>query len=299
MQMMIAQGAPFFVLGNPRSGTTLLRLALTAHPALVVPPEAGFICWLHDQFGAWGGEQWANVELVRRFVDHVAGTRKFSTWNIGAAELMPYLATRKPATYSEACSAIYEAYVLRTKPGASRWGDKNNYYTGHVDLLAMLYPLAQFIHIVRDPRDVACSYRDTAGLDRSNPFRPDLPTDATMIAVDWSANVTNVRHGFSRIDSDRCYTLRYEDLVTDPGRQLAALCVWLNVPFTIDMLAFWRLNRDKELEPKAMLGWKKKTLEPITASQVCRFRSELQEQDQRVIETVAASMMVAYGYLPS
>lgn len=44
---------PIFILGNPRSGTTLLQLMLACHPRLAVPPECGFALWLYDRYGDW------------------------------------------------------------------------------------------------------------------------------------------------------------------------------------------------------------------------------------------------------
>ena len=40
----------FFILGNPRSGTTLLRLMLNSHPKLGVPPECGMIQWWNEKY---------------------------------------------------------------------------------------------------------------------------------------------------------------------------------------------------------------------------------------------------------
>jgi len=41
---------PIFIIGNPRLGTSLLRVILNAHPNLVIPPECGFAMWLYPQF---------------------------------------------------------------------------------------------------------------------------------------------------------------------------------------------------------------------------------------------------------
>ena len=43
---------PFFIIGNPRSGTTLLRLMVNAHPKATVPPECGFALHLADDFSS-------------------------------------------------------------------------------------------------------------------------------------------------------------------------------------------------------------------------------------------------------
>ena len=40
-----------FIIGNPRSGTSLLRLMLTCHPEIVIPPESHFFLWLEEKYG--------------------------------------------------------------------------------------------------------------------------------------------------------------------------------------------------------------------------------------------------------
>ena len=39
-----------FIIGNPRSGTSLFRIMLSCHPEIIVPPECGFIQWWHDKY---------------------------------------------------------------------------------------------------------------------------------------------------------------------------------------------------------------------------------------------------------
>ena len=43
----------FFILGNPRSGTTLLRVILHSHENIIVPPECGFLTWLYKDYYDW------------------------------------------------------------------------------------------------------------------------------------------------------------------------------------------------------------------------------------------------------
>jgi Sulfotransferase family len=70
---------PVFIIGNPRSGTTLLRLMLTCHPHLVIPPEGGFAVWLHDEYHAWSREDGRSPEAIALFVRAVLACRKMET----------------------------------------------------------------------------------------------------------------------------------------------------------------------------------------------------------------------------
>ncbi len=70
---------PFFIIGNPRSGTTLLRLMLNNHPLISVPPECGFAVWLYEKYKA---ENFLDKSIVRNFIADVVKSRKFETWGI-------------------------------------------------------------------------------------------------------------------------------------------------------------------------------------------------------------------------
>ena len=148
--------APFFVIGSPRSGTSMLRLMLTCNPRLIVPPECGFILWLRSRFGDWTGREFANGTKREFFVDSVVGARKFETWNISPESIAAAIVDAEPHSYASACDAIYRLYANRSGKSNAIWGDKNNYYLAHIDDLKALFPLARVLHIVRDGRDVAC-----------------------------------------------------------------------------------------------------------------------------------------------
>lgn len=60
--------SPMFVIGSPRSGTSLLRLILTDHTKFIIPPECGFNLWLHNQFGDWSVQDTQSKERRRNYL---------------------------------------------------------------------------------------------------------------------------------------------------------------------------------------------------------------------------------------
>jgi hypothetical protein len=90
----------------------------------------------------------------------------------------------------------------------------------------------------------------------------------------------------------------YENLVTDPFREIKKICDSLKIPFEDEMLEFHILNKKHQLEPEATLDWKKRTLEKITPSQVGRFKNELSEDDVNNIQFKTADLMKRFGYTP-
>lgn len=284
---------PIFIIGSPRSGTTLLRLMVTSHPAIVVPPECGFALWWREKYADWK----ANDPRLDAFLQDLASSRKMETWKMDFDELRKYLQEKSPASYAELVSAIYTFFGITNQPTATRWGDKNNYYLAHIPELHALFPEAQFVHIVRDGRDVCCSYRQLQTVSQASPYVPRLPAEPAKVAAEWSKNIATIRESFSTLSWRGVHEIRYEDLVANPEAELRRLCMFLNEPFDTAMLAYSEKNKQNELEPAEFLAWKRLTLEPPSEKQVGRFRRDLNAQEVAEFEAVAGSALAQYNYL--
>ncbi len=281
---------PIFLLGNPRSGTTLLRLMLTCHRDIVVPPECGFAVWYYDKYRDW------NPDQIPTFVEDVAAAKKFDTWGLTRGELSAALEEDPPASYAEAASRVYELYGRGRDRGFARWGDKNNFYIDHVATLDTLFPQAVFVHIVRDGRNVACSYKKLHATSFTSPYAPKLPWKIEEIADEWQANNDKIEAGLAELAPERGVSIRFEDLVVDPEATLRSLCAALTEAFDPAMLDYHRTNASQQLEPAELLPWKQKTLRPLIRSEVDRFRRELEPGEVAAFEDVAGDALERYGY---
>jgi hypothetical protein len=284
--------APVFIIGNPRSGTTMLQLMLTCHPQLVVPTECGFVIHLYATYRDFDGD----AAQREAFVRDVFLAKKFELWRMDEQQTLQYVTDRQPQTFQQLASSIYEAYGTSFKPSALRWGDKNNYYLQHILDLDAIFPKAQFIHIVRDGRDVACSYKDMQHF-RELKYGPNLPHRVEEIAQQWQKNVLFVRDCFATIDSARVIEVRYEDLVVEPAQQLSRLCDFLGLPYAPEMLTFNEQNREKQLVPKELTPWKQMNESFVTDSQTSRWKQDLSPEEVSLFEAIAADTLRLYEYL--
>ena len=198
----------FFILGNPRSGTSLLRNILNAHPSVCVPPECGFLLWLAPRFT---NATWDDATKAT-FIDEVMCSKKFETWELPRTDLEAVIMPARIGSYAEAASRVYVAYARSRKRTISTWGDKNNYYIQHIPAIRALFPDARYIHIVRDVRDVACSYLELGRSTSGSDYYPDLSTDVEQAATEWEANNALIEHE-ARGNASNYLLLRYEDLV--------------------------------------------------------------------------------------
>ena len=245
---MIAD-TPLFILGNPRSGTSMIRLMLTCHSGIVIPPECGFIVWLYEKFKNWEQKDNLDSTKVEVFIEALFSSKKFDTWGLEKNAFQELGDERQHRNYSELCAVAYILFALKQKKQIIFWGDKNNHYLDSLPLLTQLFPNAKYLHIVRDGRDIACSYREVMARGLSGRFTPRLPQDLVRTAEEWSGNIHKVERFFQEINKENSCVVRYEDLTAFPEKELKKICKWLDVNYEDDMLLFFIHNKVNNLEP--------------------------------------------------
>jgi len=283
----------FFILGNQRSGTTLLRLMLTCHGSVVVPPECHFMLWLYKRFSSWH----FNEGLVG-FVDALYDCTKFETWGLDREYLLSYLQAHGNDIYDygSLVKAVYECYAQRHFEKGSLCGDKNSLWIEMVWAIEEIVRSPKYIYLVRDGRDVACSYRELAGRTFNSQYQPRLPSDIPSIARAWDMANRVLFSFLVGKDENRVLRLHYEDLVECPEEALRACCGFLSIEYEPRMLNFHEVNRSLGLEPKEFLQWKEKTLTEVNAMSVGRYRRELTNPEIREFNEIAGESLRDHGY---
>lgn len=288
---------PFFVLGNPRSGTSLLRLMLHSHPQLCVPPECGFMEWWYEKYSGWKVDFNSDSSRIEEYITDLLSSKKIETWGLDAHSLKENIRKLNPGSYAELTSSVYLTFArIKNKKKIIRWGDKNNYYMMMPGKLHAIYPDAKFILIVRDGRDVACSYLEVNKLKTDSPYKPKLPTRLEDIAREWIANNERVLGFFEGLPSHSWMTLRYEDLLLRPELELSKVCNFLSVSFDAEMLNYPERNRQFSDEPAALMDWKKKTVEKPDASNAGKYRTLLTPEETENFNSIAGAMLRKFGY---
>jgi hypothetical protein len=265
-----------------------------SHPLVVIPPEAGFAVWLHRKYASW-----SPGEGHEAFVEDLLGTRKFEFWNLGAEEIIKSLDAQEPEDYGALVAAVYRCYAVRVKPQASVWGDKNNSYVGEVGRLKAIFPNGRFIHIVRDGRNAAVSYRRLHQRDIRSRYAPVLPFDVGEIAREWAHNVIRVEEAMAGFhDRSGVLTVKLEDLTDRPKETLAEVCRVLDLRFDESMLEYHRLTPVEGGEPVEFLQWKERNIRPVEATCTKEYIGALTVDEIRTFEEIAGPALERFGYLP-
>ena len=270
----------FFVVGYPRSGTTLLQQMLDAHPDIAMTPETSFMrrYWrVRDFFGPLDDEE----SFGRLLADIVSAP----SFRLMALDADAYIraARARPRTYAALFRLLLEQF------GASRGvavvGEKTPKHLLYLPQLRQVFPEAQFVHIVRDPRAAVNS------LHKLEWAEGDLRHNAAV----WTRELALARRARVRYESG-FMTVKYESLVRSPDQTLRAVCASLGLAFDPDMLAYHRTpptTVDVDQEP-----WKRNALRPPDPSAVDRWRAELSGPEVAAVEAETYFEMRRWGYAP-
>ncbi len=155
------QAKPIFIISSPRSGSTLLRLIMDAHPRIAVPPPA----WLYDFFQPfiYSYGDLSVPENLYALAQDMIDTPTIQRWPVksSAADLVEKAAEPSfPGLYD----ALHVLYAEAN--GKERWGEKSPRNALWVDEIQKDFTDAQFIHLIRDGRDSAI---DRVGGENSSP----------------------------------------------------------------------------------------------------------------------------------
>ena len=148
--------SPVFVVGCTGSGTSLTCRLLLDHLGVNFGTESQFIIRYARHIARYGDLRVRGN--MRRLLTDISRERFFprTRRNFGFVfDVDRALRYVTEPTYAGALRAIFEQFA--TSKGLVRWGDKTPEYNYHLDVLLELFPTAQFVHVVRDPRDMAVS----------------------------------------------------------------------------------------------------------------------------------------------
>jgi len=278
--------APIFIVGVPRSGTTLLAAMLAAHRNLSCGPETHFFRRLSeaDPDQIINPKTWPKpaLEFICS-INHTnflgpGKTSLIDKYQIDKKDIEYYLESIEPSICNT-LSSVTEQYMLRM--GKRRWIEKTPDHIQYLILIRTYFPDSPIIAIIRDPRDVALS----------------------LTKVPWSAKTfLEALMYWKRLDQDSqeffsndgiCYTLRFEDLISAPQAVLQKLCQFIGEEY------------DKEMQNTSLTGaqintrsvpWKDKARQSIDKSRIYRWRNILTEQERLQAEALVGDRLGAYNY---
>jgi hypothetical protein len=271
-----------FIVGAPRSGTTLLRRLVDAHPDIAITRETHWITKVLEGEDGVHPEAPVTPAVLARLRAHP----KFTRMEVDAAELDRLVSSDTPVSYPRLVTRAFDLY------GAARGkrlvGDKVPDYVRHIPLLHRLWPTAKFVHLIRDGRDVCSSMLTRERFARR--FATWAEDPVTTAALSWEQLVRLGREAGAALPPGLYHELRYESLAAQPAEECRQLCDFLGVPFDAAMLRFHEGRTRDEAGLDAKKAWR-----PVTAG-LRSWRSEFSQADLERFEAAAGGLLDELGY---
>ena len=279
-----------FVVGMNRSGTTLLRMMLDAHPDLTIPPETHFV---PDLIKA-AREDDATPESA---LEAMKAAREWGDFGFSDEEMLGRLRALPEIKPGPAVRTFYAAYT--EEQGKPRWGEKTPTYVQKMKLIQRAIPEARFVHVIRDGRDVALSV-----LDRTV---RDLTTG--VVAKRWQKKITKARGDSPQLH--HYMEIRYEDLILDTEPVLRSVCEFIELPWDDGLLSYHERSaerlqemaralpaegRAKELSVERRMKTHEMTTKPPSADRVARWRTQMSPEQRQEFEDIAGDLLAQLGY---
>jgi Sulfotransferase family len=242
--------SPTFLVGAERSGTTLLRLMLSHHPQIAWCNEFEYAI---DQVGPAG-----QFPALEDYLEWLKIHRIFQATGFEASTGLSYGDLIK--------SFLVQKQVQEDKPIVGATVHR------HFDRLLKIWPQARFIHLIRDPRDVARS----------------------CIGMGWAGNVWTGSERWveaeecwdmlkQRLSDDRYVEITYEDLISNPETVLTKLAHFLGTDYDPAMLQYSQDTTYEQPDSRFLNQWRRK----------------LSDREIQLIESRVGALLVERGYTAS
>lgn len=266
---------PIFIVGMNGSGTTMMADCLNNHPDIFIPRyESKIIPYYYLNL-----EQYGDLTVHHNFnklLDEFSNTHIFKNLN-GSLERVkiPYEYDKIENRSLSGIIDLTFAYFANSQ-GKRIWGDHSPKYAICLNTLVDLFPNCKIIHMVRDARDCALS------------FKRRFKQDVSRTAFEWKKIVKIARGDGLRLGTNRYYEIRYEELTSDPDHQMQLLFDFLELPF------------DRIVLKSRMPMFRKSEIKKVDTNTIVRnfgkWKSGLSTIQIKQIESIAGKTLKDFNY---
>lgn len=274
-----------FIVGCPRSGTTLLQRIVDAHSDITITHETHWIAKWYEKRKGVTAEGTVTPELISR----LAAYHRFERWPMSREDLDQLISGDEPVSYADFVTSFFDLY--RKQSGKRLVGDKTPEYVRYVSTLHKLWPRARFVHIIRDGRDVclsATNWKKSSNLAGRFPTWLEHPTVTAALWWEWLTRLG--REDGQPLGPELYREVRYESLVAYPEEECRSLCGFLDLPHDAGMLRFHEGRENNAPGLDAKKAWR-----PVTAG-LRKWQSQMSPGDIELFEAAAGDLLDELGY---
>ncbi len=294
-----------FIIGHPKSGTSLVNSLLDSHEQLVVfSEESDFYLsvWPKAEKLNW---QWRKrrEEKINELFDHIVSITHFQNYLRGKVEedisgnldyetfpkkefernLKAAISNslidknfQRSLLFKEILSAYVKSLSIPVE-GKKYWVEKTPKHTWHIGEIMEDFPDVSFVFVCRDPRD--------------NYYSFNKKLNGELDPVEFSKSWTEAIRIFKSINNSRTYIIRYEDVILRREKELRELLKNLGLDWKDSLLEPTKLGAD--WKGNSMFGIRKSG---IHNKSIGRYKKELSDNQKLIIEYLCQDEMKEFGY---
>ncbi len=275
---------PIIVIGNERSGTTLVMAILGWHDRIAVPEVAWYYPRFRPYLFSYG--DLSDKNNFRTLCHEMAYGLKTPFWDmkinpsIFGNEILE-MALAREQSFAGAYCAMLDRYAEEMKK--PRWGEKTPYNLYYIGEILEDFPNAKFVFITRDGRDASADYLESS-------FGPNNIYCASKL---WRRGQKAVEPWREKLSNSQWLDIKYEDFVCDSENQVKRLCEFLGEDYSKNLLEFYQSDiaqRRGKTKDHAPLG------HAISDEYIGIYKNLLSVRDQRIFSWVAGDVLSEMGY---
>ena len=275
---MQRRNAPVFVVGCPRSGTTLLyNMLLSSGDFAVYLAESNVFNLLVPRFG-----DLKNAVNRERLIEAWLKSKLFRASFLDAEDVRAKILS-ECRTGGDFIRIVMSE--IAAAQGVRRWADNSPEELLHVRKIKSEVPDALFIHMIRDGRDVSLSL-DARPHKWVRPFTWDFRDSLLVTGIFWEWMVQNGRNQGASLAADYV-EVRFEDLQADPRGTLARIGVFIEHDLDYDRIL--RVGIGSVSEPNT-------SFKGDATSPVGRWKNKMTPEKLAMLEKLIGPTLKELGY---
>lgn len=271
---------PVFIVGAPRSGTTLMAVLLDRHSNIAIGPETQF-------FTEFIPRNWAQStpKTYEQLVDSALDFKRIADFSLDRNQLLHHF-KKYELSFANLLRAIIEVHAIRNSK--LRPGEKSPKHLQHVPRILDQFPESKVICVLRDGRDVVRSLLETSWAIPGNPRRLQL------FCIRWNDAVEKTIHYERTLPPNRFMTVKFEDILRQPRPELEKICDFIGEEFESTQL---EVAQTSSVIPDWEKKWKNRATEMLDPGRIEAWRGSSDQKQIWVMNSMMGTMLERVGYL--
>jgi hypothetical protein len=275
------EDSPIFIVGMPRSGTTLLSKILSSHSNICIAPESHFLNYWMQRFSFTSIQEDSGFEEFWQAFIH---SERFSYFEIDSTQLFSVVKFASEDRAQLFFSTLLKQFSKKEKK--SRWGEKTPAHYAYIDKLLEWYPNARILYVVRDPRAVAASMKN-------------VPWGGNRVIAYSTRWKDSIKHLKKWVCDYRVLKVQYEHFVINPEKYLRQICSFIGEDFQSQLLTSDKLYNDstaKLYSSEWAISHVFLASQSINTDNLEKWKKNLSENEIALIEYICRNYMKDFNY---